>query len=163
MEKNSRLSGQLLSVKVLITMFLMMIALAHVVAILQAHSRTQLDREKTITYFRGNPDDPDSLQIPQSYGSMITILHAHTFGQTMMIGLVGLLFALTGLGERVKAGGIVIAFLSSLLSNGSPWLIRYVGDGWVLLLEISGAMLIVSFATMFFFILRDVWRKDRVG
>ena len=163
MEKNSRLSGQLLSVKVLITMFLMMIALAHVVAILQAHSRTQLDREKTITYFRGNPDDPDSLQIPQSYGSMITISHTHTFSQTMMIGLVGFLFILTGLGERIKATGVVIAFFSSLLSNGSPWLIRYVGDGWVLLLEISGAMLIVSFATMFFFILRDVWRKDRVG
>ncbi len=159
MGRNNRLSRQTLSVKVLITMFLVMIAIAHVVAILQVHSRTQFDREKTITYFRGNPDDPDSLQLPQSYGAMITISHAHTFSQTMMIGLVGLLFALTSLGEKVKAGGIIAAFLSSLLSNGSPWLVRYAGPEWALLLEVSGAMLMASFATMLFFILRDLWSK----
>ena len=72
MEKNNRLSGQPLSVKALITIFLMMIALAHVVAILQAHSRTQLDREKTIAHFRGNPDDPASLQPMYLKGPTIT-------------------------------------------------------------------------------------------
>lgn len=157
MENRSRLSGQPLSVKVLITSFLVMIAIAHGVSLLQVHSRTQFDRQKTITYFRGNPNDPDSLQIPQSYGSMITIAHAHSFSQTMMIGMMGLIFALTGLGEKRKSGVILLYFFSSLLNNGSPWLVRYVSAGWVRLLEAAGGLMMTCFLFMLVVILRDLW------
>ena len=159
MEKYNRLSSAPLSVKVLITFFLVLVAIGHFVAILQVYSRAQFDHEKTITYFRGNPDDPDTLQLPQSYGAMLSVTHTHVFSQSMLIALVCLLFTQTRLRELTKTGGVLLAFLSSLFSMASPWLIQYVGAGWVWLLEVSGAMLMVSFVSMFFLILRDVWGK----
>lgn len=159
MPKNNLLKTASFSIKTLITAFLVSLWIGYGVAILQVHSRTGLSREQTVVYFRGNEADPDSLQVPQSYGSLVSVAHTHSFSQPLMLVLVGFIFALTGLSERTKATGIVLFFLSSLASSASPFLIRYAGAGWVWLLEVSGVVMMATFVVMSVAILKDVWKN----
>ena len=161
MARNSRLNSLPPSWKVLITGFLLALMIGHAVAVLQVHSRTGLDRAKTILYFRGNEADPDSLQVPQSYGSLVAIAHVHSFSQPMMLALVGFLFVLTGASEKTKILIILVGLTGSLGHNAGPFLIRYVSAAWVILIELSGVAMLGSFIVMFVRILRDVWVKER--
>src|SRR5262245_63648254 len=59
---------------------------------------------------------------------LIQTSHTHLFGQTLIAGLLGLLFLFSSLGEGKKAVIIALPFIGTMLDIGGLWLIR-TGEG----------------------------------
>lgn len=155
----NKLSTLPLSLKVIATCFVLAVGIGYGVAMLQVFNRTGLEVGKTVIHYRGSPDDA-TMSVPQSYPTMLSITHVHSFSQPLVIGLVAFLFALTHLAERSKIFWTLVSFLGSLTSNAGPWLIRYGAPQFVSLLYFSGSAMILGFLVMAFFVLGDLWKGE---
>lgn len=162
MEKN-RLSSCSLSLKILITCLVLTLAVGYAVSLLQAYNRGSFDLKKTALHFRGSESENSEIYVPQSDTTMISVAHVHTFSQPVVLGVMGLLFVLTGIGEGLKVFWILLSFLSSLLMNAGPWLVRDVSPHFVSLLYFSGAGMVASFFVMAAGVLYEVWIRKEPG
>ena len=156
MPNNIQLSALSFSLKILVTSFIVALAVAYSIALLQVRDRTRLNVSQTVMHYRGSPEDRE-MNPPQSSATMISVAHVHSFSQPLVLVLLGFIFALTGLKEGTKAGWILASFIASLCSNGSPWLIREVSTQFVLLLYISGGVMMLAFLVMTARILKELW------
>lgn len=158
-ENQINLSRAAPSLKVLMTCFIVALSVGYGVALLQIHDRSDFKMEKAATHFRGVPGDPEGLSLPQTDATMISIAHVHSFAQPALLGLMGLMFAFTGLSERKKIFWILLSFFGSLATNMSPWLIRDVSPRFVYMLSASGFSMFLSFAVMAGVVLFELWFK----
>lgn len=146
-----------LSLKVLITAFVLSVAVGYSISLLQVFERAGIKVEQTVRHYRGAEGAEGEVFIPQSYTTLLSTTHVHTFSQPLLLGLLGFLFALTAASERSKIGWILASFLGSLASNAGPWAIRYLWSGAVYLLYAGGAAMFLSFAAMSVTILHETW------
>ncbi len=146
------------SLKVLITAFCLSIAMGYGVACLQIFSRTGFSVQDAARHYHGGlTEQEQEIYTPPSFNTLLAVSHVHTFSQPVMLGLLGLIFALTYLPEGVKVLFILLSFMGSLGSNLAPWLIRYVSPHWTFLLPLTQLLVMGSFFLMLFVILYDVW------
>lgn len=160
--RNFRLGRSAFSIKVLVTCVVATLAVGYGVSLLQVHNRGAFDRERTILHFRGAETEENGLNgiyVRQSDTTMISVAHVHTFSQPVTLGIMGLLFALTGLAEGTKVLWILLSFLGSLAMNAGPWLIRDVSLRFVILLYAAGVIMILSFLVMAAAVLYETWWK----
>ena len=160
MAKNNALQEAPSPFKVLATSLIATIWVGYGVALLQIFDRTTYTLSKVLLYYRGEPGE-DSLNLPQSFTSMVSVAHVHSFSQPMLLALIGALFAFSSASNRTKNIFIVMAFTASLLSNAAPWLIRYVSPHAFFLLPLSQSMLAISFLVMSAVPLADMWLKKK--
>ncbi|MBI2083864.1 MAG: hypothetical protein HYT76_09920 [Deltaproteobacteria bacterium] len=153
-----RLSALPISVKILITCFVMAIGVGYSISILQVRARTHLDRGETVRHFRGSEQNPE-VYLPQSTGTMVAIAHVHSFSQPVVVGLLAFLFLFTPLSEGYKTSWILISFAGSLTNILSPWFIRDISPHAVYLLYLSGGAMLVSFLVMALSIIHETWKK----
>ena len=163
MEKTDRWSlGTLCpSLKVLVTCFILTLMAGYAVALLQVNERTRFDLAQTLLHYRGAEEG--GIHLPQSFGTLLSVSHVHTFSQPVMLVLVGLLFSLSRVTEKAKVIFILLSFAGSVLSNAAPWLIRYTDPRPAVLLPVSQMALFISFFVMAFVVLRDTWRRKGEG
>jgi hypothetical protein len=159
--RHFRLSHGSLALKWLVTGFVVTLAAGYAVSLLQVHNRGSFDFKKTAIHFRGT-DEENGIYIPQSDTTMISVAHVHTFTQPVALGAMGVLFLFTAVSEGAKVFWILASFLSSLLMNGSPWLIRDVSSQFVYLIYLAGTAMVGSFFVMALRILYELWwRKEK--
>ncbi len=154
--ENKSLSQFPLAIKVLCACYILSNLLSYGVALLQVYDRSHYDMDKTITYYRGD-EDPDSMMLPQSFTSILSITHVHSFSQPVMLVLLGGIFVFTKKSQKAKSTLIILAFLGLLLSNATPWLIRYAAGGFVYLYPISQTMVAAGILSMSYFSLKEIF------
>jgi hypothetical protein len=152
MEKNS------LSIKVLVTCFTVTMLIGYGVAFLKIIQITGFppSLDQAALYYRGDPTS-EGLYLPQSYAALLSIAHVHALSQPIMFALIGLAFCFTSVGERLKTSLIVLSFAGLLVSNATPWLVRYGAGAYVFLFPLSQFLMAPIFLFMSVVVIYELW------
>ncbi len=158
------LAGANLSTKVLLTLFLVAVALGLVVALLQYGDRAGLSGTGAVEWIRGNEGDLDAaeLKAPKSRRELLALTHDHAFALPMLLFVLLHLVALTSVPEGAKIAIYVFGFASLGTALASPWLVAYVGEGWQRALRASGFGLAATIAAATLLPLHEMWLARRM-
>jgi hypothetical protein len=125
---------------------------------------TRLIPSGVVDHYRGA--DPGraggAMQFPKSFGEMLTITHTHLLSMAVIFTLSGLGVTLcSSIGQRWKRVLVTEPFIALLVSFSAMWLMRYADPRFAWLLEISSALMAVTFYIQTALILRDLRRPAR--
>ncbi|MEE9605704.1 MAG: hypothetical protein V3V70_09045 [Candidatus Scalindua sp.] len=161
----------LVSKKLFITFFLIMIGLAFYVSCLNFYERTKFSPKKTIRHYSGNEksfsDEPEEeyseelLQegffFPKSYREIIEITHVHSYMITLIVFVLSRIFSMTKVREIFKIIIYTFAFVGTILNLSGPWLIRYKSDIFTISLIASYVILGVCFIFYISLPIYEMW------
>lgn len=145
------------SLKALATCYLVTILLGYAVSLTQIYHRTTFNMHKAVTYYRGEENNPEAMLLPQSFATLLSVAHVHTLSQPLLFFVLGLLFCFSLKTQKTKSLFIVLTFLGSILSNLSPWLLRYAHPIFVYLFPLSQIMIFVGLLYMSLVCLKELW------
>lgn len=116
-----------ISVKVLITLFLVGTVLAVWLSVYTLHHRTGLTVDGVVQYYNGNEQNDGAKEIlfPKSTGEMLQFFHIHSFTLLLLIFILCHFVALTTVSETRKITNFVLTFFSFLGMMGFPWGVRF--------------------------------------
>lgn len=134
------------SFKLMITIFLSVYGLVHIVALINVYIQTRIVYPGAAEYFFYMPIQ-----------KLTGITHAHLFGLTTMYALTSVAFMFTRAKERIKIPVIAAAFLGAPFDLYSWWLIKYQGAQYEVMSAFSGGTFSLAFLTMFTFIMLELW------
>lgn len=149
-----------LSKRTLATGIIITLLLGYLVSLLQVYDRSHFNMSDTARYYRGDDQGEDSLNPPKSFSTLLSVAHVHSFSQPFIFAMIGFIFSFSSYSEKTKSYFITLGFLGTILSNLTPWLIRYVAGNFVYLFPLSQTMVAVSLLTMSFTSLKQLWQKD---
>ena len=153
---NFRLSTASVSVKVLFTAFLLTMGVGYLAALANLYDKTEMTYQGIVKHYRGSEEE---LIYTKEFSELLEFSHVHLFSMPMMFLLLGGIFTLTSLREKLKRVVVVIPFAAMLLEIASAWLTRYVAAPFAGLMLLSGMLLGFSFLIMFFVPLHEMWFK----
>lgn len=149
-----------LSLKVLATCLIITLLIGYFVSLAQVFNRSHFNIKQSVLYYRGDESgDANSIDLPQSFQTMLSVAHVHSFSQPFIFGSLGFIFVFTRFTEKKKAALIALGFFGTILSNLAPWLVRYLSSGMVFFLPVSQIMIALSILSMSFLSLREMWTK----
>jgi hypothetical protein len=149
------------SLKTLCICYILTILLGYGVSLLKVYDHSNgFNLSETATRYRGDPD-PDAMMPPQSYASLLSVAHVHSFSQPFMLALLGLIFVFSTHSQGLKSALILSAFVGSFISNLTPWLIRYLSAEAVYLYPLSQIMVAVGLLGMAFLSLKQLACRAR--
>lgn len=153
-----------ISNKLFFTFFLFIMTIAIGIGFLNYYERTGFSTQKTIRYYCGDteeePDTPLSAEgmfFPKSYRELLEVTHAHIFSIPIVVFILSRLLAMTHTREGIKITIYIASFVGIILNIAAPWLIRYVCSHFVIILNISHILLILSFGAYIFIPLYEMW------
>ena len=121
---------------------------------------TRLVPPGVASHYRGEVVDSLSdgaMQFPKSFSEMLTITHTHLLSMAVIFVISGLGIALCArISERWRRFLIAEPFCALLVSFSAMWLMRYVDGRFAWLLEVSSALLAITFYLQCFLILREL-------
>src|SRR5213083_41221 len=88
---------------------------------------------------------------------LIQTSHTHLFGQTLIAGLLGLIFLFSSLGERLKSVILALPFVGTLIDIGGMWLTRFVWPGLSVLVIAGGSLFALGYALITVISLWQLW------
>jgi len=88
---------------------------------------------------------------------LIQTSHTHLFGQTLIAGVLGLIFLFASLRERVKALIVALPFVGTLVDIGGMWLTRFVWPSLSVLVIIGGSLFALGYVLVTFISLWQLW------
>jgi hypothetical protein len=88
---------------------------------------------------------------------LIQTSHTHLFGQTLIAGLLGLIFLFSSLAEARKAAILSLPFVGTLLDIGGMWLTRFVWGPFATLVIIGGSTFALGYALIAIISLYELW------
>lgn len=92
---------------------------------------------------------------------LIQTSHTHLFGQTLIAGLLGLIFLFASVSERPKATIVALPFLGTLLDIGGMWGTRFVSSSLGVLVIAGGSLFAIGYVLIAALSLHDLWiRKE---
>jgi hypothetical protein len=92
---------------------------------------------------------------------LIQTSHTHLFGQTLIAGILGLIFLFSSAGERSKSLIVALPFLGTLLDIGGMWATRFVSPSLSLLVIAGGTLFAAGYALIASLSVYDLWfRKE---
>ncbi len=146
--------------KVLITAFLLTIAVAIAVGVVNYRVRTGLVPGGSAEWYRGNeataaPDAP--LLYEKTPLELLDATHPHLFGQAFLFFVLCHLFALTPVRPRFKTALYLGAFGTVLIDAAAPWLIRYLSPAFAYLQIAGTAAMVAIFLILVWVPLREMW------
>jgi hypothetical protein len=175
-----RLSALPLSGKVFCTLFLLGIGFGSLAAFVQASTAVglspaaveaslapqmpmthmghgQMSAEKEITL----GDISNSAKVWIRTPLLIQTSHTHLFGQTLIAGLLGLIFLLASVREGLKALIVALPFVGTLIDIGGMWLTRFVWPSLSVLVIAGGSLFALGYALIAVISLYQLWfRKE---
>ena len=149
-----KLSGANTNLKLLITFFLLCMALAYVVALINVYDKTQFTYSGTAEHYVGNEEE---LIFPKEFSELVEISHPHLLGMSMMFMLLCSIFLFSSASDLLKKIIVISSFGSIIVDLGSTWLIRYVVPQFAILMIIAGIVMGLCFLFMFLIPLKDMW------
>jgi len=88
---------------------------------------------------------------------LIQTSHTHLFGQTLIAGLLGLIFLFSSVGERTKMLLIALPFVGTLLDIGGMWLTRFVSPSFGVVVIAGGSLFGLGYALIAILSLYELW------
>lgn len=151
---NFRYDQAPLSVKVLVTFFLLIVGIGYIFGLINIYNNTGLSYTGLVVHYRGeNGDIPPEF----AFAKLIHEHHVHIFSIAKLFFLVGVLFVLTNLPEKMKALFIAAPFLGMILDFTSFWLFVFTQASFAWLSIIFGAFMAVSFFFLLGRPLYEMW------
>jgi len=90
---------------------------------------------------------------------LIQTSHTHLFGQTLIAGLLGLIFLFSSLGERLKSVIVALPFVGTLIDIGGMWLTRFVSSSLSVLVIAGGSLFALGYTLITLIALYELWLK----
>jgi hypothetical protein len=90
---------------------------------------------------------------------LIQTSHTHLFGQTLIAGLLGVIFLFSSLGEWKKATIVALPFLGTFLDIGGMWLTRFVWQPCAVLVLLGGSVFALGYLLITGIALYEIWLK----
>lgn len=149
-----RLSRARTSMKLLVTMFLICMALAYLMALFNTYDKTHFTYSGIVANYRGNEEE---LIYPKELPEMIEISHPHLLGMPMMFLLLCVILMFTSANESLKKGIVFLSFAAIILDVGSFWLTRYVAPQFAILMFLAGLLMGVCFLLLFIIPFWEMW------
>jgi hypothetical protein len=92
---------------------------------------------------------------------LIQTSHTHLFGQTLIAGLLGLIFLFVPLREAPKAAIVALPFIGTLVDIGGMWATRFVSPSLSVLVIAGGTLFALGYVLIAAFSMHDLWlRKE---
>jgi hypothetical protein len=92
---------------------------------------------------------------------LIQTSHTHLFGQTLIAGLLGLIFLFVPLREGPKASIVSLPFVGTLIDVGGMWATRFVSPSLSVLVITGGTLFALGYVLIAAFSMHDLWlRKE---
>jgi hypothetical protein len=88
---------------------------------------------------------------------LIQTSHTHLFGQTLIAGLLGLIFLFSSLREWAKALILALPFVGTLIDIGGMWLTRFVWPGLSVLVIAGGSLFALGYTIITVISLWELW------
>ena len=88
---------------------------------------------------------------------LIQTSHTHLFGQTLIAGLLGLIFLYASVREGTKALIVALPFVGTLLDISGMWLTRFVWPPLSVLVIIGGSLFALGYVLVAFISLWQLW------
>ena len=90
---------------------------------------------------------------------LIQTSHTHLFGQTLIAGLLGLIFLFSSVGERMKTLLVALPFVGTLVDIGGMWLTRFVWPSFGVLVVAGGSLFALGYVLITVVSLYELWLK----
>ena len=90
---------------------------------------------------------------------LIQTSHTHLFGQTLIAGLLGLIFLFSAVGEWKKAVILALPFIGTIIDIGGMWLTRFVWPPLAVLVLIGGSFFALGYGMIAVIALYELWLK----
>ena len=88
--------------------------------------------------------------------------HTHLFGQTLIAGLLGLIFLFSSLGEGKKTLILALPFVGTVMDIGGMWLTRFVWPPLSVLVILGGGLFALGYVVITVVSLYDLWVRKEV-
>lgn len=138
------------STKVLITLFLALSALATAVGLIMYQVRTGLTVAGGMEYYAGGESTRTALELLDS-------THPHLFTMAFLVFILGHIFALTRVVNKVKTRMALIAFGAVLLDAAAPWIITFAWPPFSAVQVVNSALLASVLLTYLSVPLYEMW------
>jgi hypothetical protein len=90
---------------------------------------------------------------------LVQTSHTHLFGQTLIAGLLGLIFLFSSIGEGKKTVILALPFVGTLIDIGGMWLTRFVAPSLGVLVIVGGGTFALGYVLIAAIALYDLWLK----
>jgi hypothetical protein len=149
-----QLSGANTNIKLLFTFFLLCMALAYLVALVNVYDKTQFTYKGSVEHYVGNEEE---LIFPKEFSQMVEMSHPHLLGMSMMFLLLCTIFSFSSASDLLKKIIVISSFGTIFVDLGSTWLIRYVAPQFAIIMIVAGIAMALCFLLIFLISLKDMW------
>ena len=95
---------------------------------------------------------------------LIQTSHTHLFGQTLIAGVLGLIFLFASVREGLKTLIIALPFVGTLVDIGGMWLTRFASSSLSVLVIAGGTLFALGYVLITVIALHDLWlRKESIA
>lgn len=108
-----------LSLKVLLTFFLLFVAVGYVFGLINIYNNVGFTYTGIVVHYRGEESDPVPAEF--AFSKLVQEHHVHLFGLSLLFLVIGYLFTLTNLPEKIKAPFVAAPFLGMFFDFASLW------------------------------------------
>jgi hypothetical protein len=91
---------------------------------------------------------------------LIQTSHTHLFGQTLIAGLLGLIFLFSSLGEVKKSIILALPFVGTVIDIGGMWLTRFLWPGFSALVTLGGSTFALGYVLITVISLYELWLRE---
>jgi len=141
-------------IRLLYTLFLLLMLAGFVFSFFWAHSMTSLSPQGIADHYRGSDA---TFGEPMSFRELAEITHFHLFTMPVVFMILIHVMYLTNASTGVKAAMTWAGFGGVILDLLSPWLISYVSPIFVFTMLTGDTLMTVSFLVMMSVPLYEMW------
>ena len=145
-------------IRLLYTIFLLLMLAGFAFSFFWAHSMTGLSPQGIADHYRGTDA---TFGEPMSFRELAEITHFHLFTMPVVFMILVHVLYLTMASEAIKISMTWLAFGGVLLDLVSPWLISYLSPVFVLTMLTGDLLMTVSFLVMMAVPLYEMWGRKR--
>jgi hypothetical protein len=153
--------------KTFLAVYLIIVAIGVSIGLIYLSQTTSMTPKGTVERFNGSETKEVELDIPESYpkpiGELLVSTHNHILGLSFIFFSVGLIFYFNSIIKgMLKTVLMVEPLISSIITFGSIWLIRFVDPAFVYLTFLSSLLMYIGFYIIVFISLYElIFRKRR--
>jgi hypothetical protein len=141
-------------IRLLYTLFLLLMLAGFLFSFFWAHSMTGLSPQGIADHYRGSDA---TFGEPMSFRELAEVTHFHLFTMPVVFMILVHVLYLTGAGPGMKAAMTWAGFGGVMLDLISPWLISYVSPIFVLTMLAGDTLMMGSFLAMMAIPLYELW------
>ena len=141
-------------IRLLYTLFLLLMFAGFAFSFFWAHSMTSLSPQGIADHYLGSDE---TFGEPMSFRELAEVTHFHLFTMPVVFMILVHVLYLTMASNLVKALTTYLAFGGVLLDLVSPWLISYVSPIFVLTMLTGDFLMVISFLVMMVIPLYEMW------